>query len=47
LGERVWHRVIDTSQQSPDDIRDPSAPAPELQTACRVDSRSVVVLEGR
>jgi len=46
-GEKVWHRVIDTSQQSPDDIRDPTAPAPELGSSCRIESRSVVVLEGR
>jgi isoamylase len=44
---KTWHRAVDTSQASPQDILEPSRQKPVKQLGYRVNARSVVVLESR
>jgi isoamylase len=39
-----WQRVVDTAQESPDDIREPGQKAPEISMRYTAGPRSVVVL---
>ena len=39
-----WRRVIDTAQESPDDILEPGRDAVVTAPRCRVEARSVVAL---
>jgi glycogen operon protein len=44
---RIWHRAIDTAQESPGEILEASRQTPLRENRMEVQGRSVVVLEGR
>ena len=44
INGRTWHRVIDTAQNAPEDIREPGQEIPFTESTYLVTSRSIVVL---
>jgi glycogen operon protein len=44
---RQWCRIVDTSLPSPDDVAEPGGGVAVSGDRCRVDGRSIVVLENR